>query len=163
MVDENSKIEEKNKDTKTQQTPTNDNTTDIPQTPKNKNEAIENLLKDKLVEEIQSKEKQIKDLQNQLAILQLQQQNKNQVEQKVQQEIQKIKESIDNNTKLGSLEKENELLVEKLKEKEKILDNLKNVNLDNKIQEEEILSLISLNKTLKENLENKLFNERLQK
>jgi hypothetical protein len=116
-----------------------------------------------LVEEIQSKEKQIKDLQNQLAILQLQQQNKNQVEQKVQQEIQKIKESIDNNTKLGSLEKENELLVEKLKEKEKILDNLKNVNLDNKIQEEEILSLISLNKTLKENLENKLFNERLQK
>lgn len=163
VVDENSKIEEKNKDTKTQQTPTNDNTTDIPQTPKNKNEAIENLLKDKLVEEIQSKEKQIKDLQNQLAILQLQQQNKNQVEQKVQQEIQKIKESIDNNTKLGSLEKENELLVEKLKEKEKILDNLKNVNLDNKIQEEEILSLISLNKTLKENLENKLFNERLQK
>jgi hypothetical protein len=55
-------------------------------------------LKDKLVDEIQSKETQIKKLEEQLKSIQLIQQNKNQVEKKIQEEIIKLKESLSNTT-----------------------------------------------------------------
>lgn len=137
--------------------------TEIPQAPKNKTEAINNLLKDKLVDEIQSKETQIKKLEEQLKSIQLIQQNKNQVEKKIQEEIIKLKESLSNTTQYWSVLKEKEILEKELEEKNKQLKNLQEVKLENKIQEEEINSLISLNKTLKNNLENKLYQERIQK
>lgn len=157
------KVEDNKQQETDWKTNTKDWNTEIPQAPKNKTEAINNLLKDKLVDEIQNKETQIKKLEEQLKSIQLIQQNKNQVEQKIQEEISKLKESLSNTTQYWSVLKEKELLEKELEEKNKQLKNLQEVKLENKIQEEEINSLISLNKTLKNNLENKLFQERIQK
>lgn len=126
-------------------------------------ELIKDLAWTEEQKQIDETEKKIDQLKSQLEKLWISNQSIKDVEKNLKKEIENIKNSLDKQSSIKELEKENWILKHELDLKENVLQELNKEKITNELKKQELYLMISSYQDLKEKYEEKVVQKRMQK